>query len=180
MIKERNNRWTMAVLTLVTAVLLVVAGLAQSSSLAYSQHRTARSPQINQRSNTYDRSYLKGYNEGFGQGQADWNKGSSRDFQRSDQYQQRDRSYEQGQSSSGDYTQGYQLGLKLGYSDGYYGRARNTAVPAYALALFKPAIIDSAGPTSNRKSVQDSWDKYAGSRRPGSYPPISVVDYCRL
>jgi len=31
-------------------------------------------------------------NNGFGQGQADWKSGASRDFDRQDQYQQRDRS----------------------------------------------------------------------------------------
>jgi hypothetical protein len=176
MIKRRNNRWARAVLTFLTAAFLVVAGLAPSSSSAYSQQRTARRPQINQRSNVYDRSYLKGYNEGFGQGQADWSKGSPRDLQRSGQYHQHDSPYELGRGPSGDYTQGYQLGLELGYSDGYYGRARNTTVPANALALFKPATTDNMGRTSNRKSVEDSWGKYAGLRRPGNYPPISVPE----
>ena len=175
MIKQIDNRWARAVLTLVMAALLVVAGLAHFVSPAYSQQRAAQRPQTNQRSNVYDRSYLKGYNEGFDQGQADWGKGSSRSFQRPGQYQQRG-SYEQGRGSSGDYTQGYQLGLELGYSDGYYGRAHNTTVPANALALFKPTITDSTGRTSNQKAVDDSWDKWAGSRRPGNYPPISVPE----
>jgi hypothetical protein len=144
--------------------------------LAYSKQRAARKPQINQRSNVYDRSYLKGYNEGFVHGRADWSKGSSRGYQRSGQYQQRDRSYEQARGSSGDYTQGYQLGLELGYSDGYYGRARNTAVPENALALFKTATTDNTGRASNRQSVADSWDKWSGSSRLKSYPPISVPE----
>ena len=94
MIKQKNDKRTRAGLTLVTIALLIVA----NGSLAYSQKRVVRSPQINQRSSVYDRSYRQGYNEGFGQGQADWNKRASRDFQRSDQYQQRDRSIEQDQA----------------------------------------------------------------------------------
>ena len=176
MIKQRNNRWTRTVLTLGMAALLIVAGLAPSISSAYSQQRTVRNPQVNQRSNVYDRSYLKGYNEGFGQGQADWSKGSSRDFQRSDRYQQRNHSDEQSRGSSGDYMQGYQLGLELGYSDGYYGRARNMAVPTNGLALTRLATTDNAGRASNQQSVVDSSDKRPGSSRLKSYPPIRVPE----
>lgn len=176
MIKERNNRRTRAVLTLVMAALLVVAGLAPSNSSAYSQQRTARGPRINQRPNIYDHSYLKGYNEGFGEGQADWSKGSSPDFQHRDQHQQRDRSYGQGQDTSDDRSEGYQLGLELGYSDGYYGRARNTAVPANAPGLGRPTRADNTARGSNQRSAGDSSNRSSDSGRLQSYPPISVPE----
>ncbi|MGA9771491.1 MAG: hypothetical protein WBV94_20835 [Blastocatellia bacterium] len=149
-------------LTLVMAVLLVAA----NGSLAYSQRQNARRPQLNQRSGIYDRSYLQGYNEGFGQGQADWN----RRVQRSDQPRPRDRSIEKDRD---DLTQGYNLGLELGYSDGYYGRARNSTVPANASAMSNPASVGAAERPRDRQSVSDSWDRYSNSK---SYPPLSVPD----
>jgi hypothetical protein len=118
-----------------------------SGSLAYSQRRTAQRPQSNQPSRIYYTNYQKGYDEGFGKGQADWKSGASRDFDRLDQYQQRDRSYHQGQGSSDEYLQGYQLGLELGYSDGYYGRARNPVIPANAMSLARMARITDEGRT---------------------------------
>src|SRR5436853_5268355 len=128
MIKRTNKRWTRIVLTLVTAALLVVAGLMPSGSLAYSQRRTERRAPTSQRPNMYDRSYLQGYDEGYGQGQTDWRNGASRNFQRADQYQQRNRSNEPGRNSSEETIQGYQIGFELGYSDGYFARARNTTI----------------------------------------------------
>jgi len=68
----------------------------------------------------------------------------ARDFQRSDAYQHRDRSSEQAQGSSNQYTQGYQLGFELGYIDGYYGRTRNSAVPVNAENRSNAAALTNA------------------------------------
>lgn len=172
MIKQKNNRWARVSLTLVVIALLIAA----NGSLASSQRQTARRPQINQRSGVYDQSYRQGYNEGFGQGQADWNRRASRDFQRTGQYQQRDRSIEQGQDSSDNFTHGYNLGLELGYSDGYYGRVRNSAVPTNASAMSKPASAADAERARNRQKVSDSWDQWNKPGRSKNYPPLSVPD----
>jgi hypothetical protein len=184
MIKRRENRWARVVLTLVTATLLVAAWAAPFSSIAYSQQRTGRRPQINQRPMSYDRSYLQGYNEGFSQGQADWSKGASRDFQRPGQYQQRDRSYGQGQDSSEDFSSGYNLGLGLGYSDGYYGRTRNPAIPANALTLAKSPSAADVERSGDRQAVNNSWDKWTDSNRqknyPRNYPALRVPDNTEL
>jgi hypothetical protein len=180
MIKRTKNRSARVVLTLVMASLLIAAGLAPSDPSAYSQRQTTRREQINRRPGIYDRSYLQGYNEGYGQGQADWSKGASRDFQRPGQYRQRDRSYGQGRDSSEDNSSGYNLGLELGYSDGYYGRVRNTAVPANALILDKSTSAADAGRAGDRQAVNDSWDKWAGSSRQKSYPPLRVPDNTEL
>lgn len=172
MIKQKNRRWARVGLTLATIALLMAA----NGSLAYSQKRTARSPQPNQRSGVYDQSYRQGYNEGFSQGQADWNRRASRDFKRTDQYQQRDRSIEQYKDSSDDLTHAYNLGLELGYSDGYYGRARTSTVPANASAMSKPASAADAEHARNRQTVGDSWDQWNNRGRSKSYPPLSVPD----
>jgi hypothetical protein len=176
MIEQRNSGWSRVVLTLAMAALLVAAGLAPSGSVAYSQRRSARRPQANQRAAIYDRSYLRGYNEGFSQGQADWSRGASRDFQHSEQYQQRDRSYEQGRDSSQESTQGYELGLQLGYSDGYYGRARNPVVPANTMSLPRSSANADASDARRQQAVKDSWDQYSGPRRTRDYPPLSVPE----
>ena len=101
--------------------------------------------------------------------------GASRDFQHSDQYQKRPL-YEQDQNSSNDFTHGYNLGLELGYSDGYYGRVRNSTVPTNASAMSKPASATDAERARNRQTVSDSWDKWNNSSRLKSYPPLSVPD----
>jgi len=155
MIEQRNKSLRGAVLTLVTAALLAAAWLMPLSSSAYSQRRTVQRPQPNRTARIYYSNYVKGYNEGFGKGQADWRSGASRDFDRQDQYHQRDRSYHQGQGSSDEYLQGYQLGLELGYSDGYYGRARNLVVPANAMSLARMAETTDKGRTREEHAANE-------------------------
>jgi hypothetical protein len=181
MIEQRNNRWSGTVLTLVIAALVVVAGLAPSGSLAYSQQRTTRRGQADQAISNYNRSYLRGYNEGFVQGQADWRNGASRNSQRPDSYQQRDRSsdsYNQGRGSSGESTQGYQIGLELGHSDGYYGRARNTVIPANAMSLTRSATpADPERPRDQRQTNEVNLPRANSAR---SYGPVSVPNDTQL
>jgi hypothetical protein len=152
---EQRKRWNRTVLTLVTTALLAAAGFMPSGSLAYSQRRTAQRPQPDQPNRIYYGNYMKGYNEGFGKGRADWNSGASRDSDRQDQYHQRDRSYHQGQGSVDEYLQGYQLGLELGYSDGYYGRARNPVVPSNAMSIGRMARATDERRTREEHSANE-------------------------
>ncbi len=176
MIKRTNKRWTGTVFTLATAALLVVAGLMPCGSSAYAQRRTERRAPTSQRPNMYDRSYLQGYDEGYGQGQTDWRNGASRNFQGADQYQQRNRANDLGRRSSEEATQGYQLGFELGYSDGYFARARNTAIPGNALSLSRSATAADAKRASDSPAVNDSWKRWPASARSNRYPPLSVPD----
>lgn len=178
MIEQKNDSWIGMVLTLVTAALLAVAWLMPLSSLAYSQRRTAQRPQPNQPTRIYYSNYVKGYDEGFGKGQADWKSGASRDFDRQDQYHQRDRSYHQGQGSSDEYLQGYQLGLELGYSDGYYGRARNPVVPANAMSLARMARTTDEGRTRDEHVANEVSIPRDNSRR--SYGAVNIPNGTEL
>jgi outer membrane lipoprotein SlyB len=83
--------------------------------------------------------YQKGYEEGYAQGEADWSNNAPRDFRRSERWQQHT-------ATSEEYRQGYELGFELAYSDGYYGRARNAALPRNAAVLAKAAALADRRP----------------------------------
>jgi hypothetical protein len=189
MIRQCSRKW---VLPFVTAALLVT--LAPVGSSAYSQRRTSRKPQTQQTTRTrqtvqpptvYERGYLKAYNEGFGQGQLDWGQSVPRDFQHSRGYQQRERSYDQGMAASEEYAQGYQLGFEMGYTDGYYGRARNLVIPANAVTLAKAASLADAQRAAERTRTEarpaeqrEQRDVRNVSAR--SYSPVSIPNDTEL
>jgi hypothetical protein len=104
---------------------------AQRSSRRSAPRQSARQPS----STPYSSGYVKGYNDGFLQGGADWRASAPCDFKQSAAYQQRDRAYDQALASSADYRDGYDLGLELGYLDGYYGRVKNIKVPPNGILL---------------------------------------------
>jgi hypothetical protein len=153
------------------AALLLVAGLVPASSLAYSQRRSARRTASNQQPGLYDRSYRQGYDEGYVRGQADWRSGASRNSQRADPDPRRNRPNERGRNSSAMSMEGYPLGFELGYSDGYFGRARNPAIPANAPALSRSATAADSKRASDPQAVNDSWKRWPNSTRSNSDPP---------
>jgi hypothetical protein len=124
-------------------VLLIVAGLLPAlSGETYGQRRTSRRPAAAPLS-VYGQGYQKGYNDGFAQGAKDWGQNVRFDIYQSDAYQQRESLYDARHASSDDYREGYRLGFELGYPDGYYGRARNAAVPANAELLYRATVLAS-------------------------------------
>lgn len=92
----------------------------------------------------YDAGYQGGYGQGYTQGTDDWRQGVPRDFRRSDAYSRREQMYEAKMADLEEYRQGFDLGLELGYNDGYYGRARNPVVPANGIVLAKAAALADA------------------------------------
>jgi len=180
MIKQRNNRWIRAISTFVTVAMLVVASLVPASTLAYSQRRSARRTPPNQQFSPYDRSYRQGYDAGYVRGQTDWRSGASRNSQREDPDPQHNRSNERGRNPSEASAQGYALGLELGYSDGYFGRARNPVVPTNAPALSRSATAADAKRASDPQAVNDSWKRWPNSTRSNMYPPLSVPDHTEM
>lgn len=157
------------------AILLAIAGFAPAVSAATTQRRTARTPArpapTRAPLSVYDQGYQRGYDEGFGQGGSDWRNSVPRDFQRSDSFQQRDRSYDPKYSSSEEYQQGFELGFELGYTDGYYGRARNLSVPSNAAVLAKAGALADARRSRAREeratgaSGQRDYDQRDQGRR---------------
>lgn len=149
--------------------LLVITGFAPAS--AYTQKKTtakrAPAPPPKAPLSPFAKGYDKGYNEGFAQGEADWSNNLPRDFRRSDNWQQRDT------GTSEEYRAGYELGFELAHSDGYYGRARNTAVPRNAEVLAKAAALADQQrarrdrPVDDRRRNEDDRRQSDSGRTPG-------------
>jgi hypothetical protein len=138
MITMKRMEWTRLVMAAGLAALLLVVGMAP---IAYGQQRRRAAPAA---LSVYGQGYQKGYADGFAQGNRDWTRGIPRDWQRSDAYEQRENAYSPRFRSSQEYAQGYELGFEMGHTDGYFGRARNAAVPANAQVLAKAAALADA------------------------------------
>src|SRR5215470_5485244 len=118
-----------------TAALLatVLMGVLMASTAPADAHPQARSRRVTARPRTpYAQGYQRGYSNGYLAGQADWKRGAPRDFQHSGLFQQGDQQATGAASAPGKYRDGYDLGFELGYTDGYYGRARNVSLPPNA------------------------------------------------
>jgi hypothetical protein len=92
---------------------------------AVSKPATAQKP-----ATPYTKGYTSGYSDGYGQGSQDWRAKYPRDYKNSDAYQRRERLYDPQLADSDEYRQGYDLGFEFGYTDAYFGRAKNAEVPA--------------------------------------------------
>ena len=180
MIKQRNNGRLMTAFTLVTVAMLIATGLVPAISLASSQPQSSRRAPTHQQPSLYERSYRQGYDEGYVRGQTDWRSGASRNSQREAPDQQRNRSNEPGRNSSAASAPGYPLGFELGYSDGYFGRGRNPAIPANAPALSRSATAADSKRASDPQAVNDSWKRWPAATRSNSYPPLHVPDHTEL
>jgi len=153
-----------ATVTLATFVML--APLASAST---AQRRTAAKPAASRRAfSIFDQGYAKGYGQGFSTGQQDWNRSAARDYLGSDAYLNRQQSFDPKHANSEEYRQGYEVGFELGYNDGYFGRARNTKVPANGAVLAKAAALADAqraraqqqtAPPPDDRSHDRDWDR---------------------
>ena len=124
-----------------SAILASVMITALFAGSAYSQRKAPAKPAAKAPASIYNQGYQKGYGDGFAQGQADWRQGAPRDFQSSDGFRSREQKYDPRHAANGEYIEGYDLGFEIGHTDGYYGRARNAAVPANGAVLAKAAAI---------------------------------------
>ncbi len=140
-------------ITAITMCALIAVGLGNSFSAAAATQKKTTKPAPKKTTTAvkamtpatpYDQGYQSGYGAGYGQGNTDWGKGVPQDYKRSDAYQNRERLYDQTLGNLEEYRQGHQLGLELGYLDGYYGRARNGIVPANGAVLAKAAALADA------------------------------------
>jgi hypothetical protein len=147
MIYASTRRAIRLAMPVLMAAAAVAAGLAPGgSSEAYSQRRKAKAPARAATAplSVYDQGYQKGYTEGFNAGGEDWRRGVPRDYEGSDAYARREQAYAPQHAGNAEYRQGYHLGFELGYTDGYYGRARNAAVPSNGAVLAKAAALANA------------------------------------
>jgi hypothetical protein len=162
-----------ALLVSLASVLIGAYIVPSTSAVAYSQPRTRRATA---RARTpYAQGYQKGYGNGYLAGLADWKKGVPRDFQHSVAAQPGNQVAGQGASAPSKYRDGYDVGFELGYTDGYYGRARNAALPPNAeLERANLARAASADQSPSRGDSVDQpparADSGQASRR-ADYPP---------
>jgi hypothetical protein len=112
-----------------------------------------KAPVLKQPATPYGQGYQKGYTDGFAQGEADWSNNTRPDFRRSEKWQQRD------DGSSAEYRLGYELGFELAYADGYYGRARNSAVPRNAEVIAKAAALAEQQRARRERFDRDRQDR---------------------
>ncbi len=150
----------------VLIALMVITGLAPAATSAQKRtsQPTKRATQTKAPQTPFNQGYQKGYNDGFAQGETDWSNSAPHDFRRSDRWQQREA------NTSGEYRQGYELGFELAYSDGYYGRARNTTVPRNAAVLAKAAALADQRQTTHEHvelARPEPSDREPGQRDPG-------------
>jgi len=133
----------------------MIAGCAPASA-AYAQKKAApakKAPVLKQPATPYGQGYQKGYTDGFAQGETDWSNNTRPDYRRSDKWQQRDA------GPSEEHRLGYELGFELSYADGYYGRARNAAVPRNAEVIAKAAALAEQERARRDRSDSDRLDR---------------------
>lgn len=161
-----------SILSAVLATALIAMGLSSLGSIsAFSQTRKpAAKPAPAKPLSIYDQGYQKGYTDGYAAGQADYQRGSRRDFRSSDAFQSREQNYDQRFASNIEYTEAFDLGLHLGYLDGYYGRTRNAAVPTNGVVIAKATAL--ANSQRQRQMGQDQRrDSIPDQRRDDPPPP---------
>jgi outer membrane lipoprotein SlyB len=113
----------------------------------------------------YGKGYQSGYTAGYTQGDQDWHNNTPFDFRASRAYQERDRNDSQ-YASSGMYSQGYDLGFQMGYSDSYYGRSRNAEVPANGEIIARASGIPARDDRGDTRA--DNRDNYPNRDNPPS------------
>lgn len=172
----------------ILAILLVAILLPLGASAAPAQRRAPAKapakpapPPPAKPLSVYDRGYQQGYTAGFKQGQEDWNGSRPQNMRNSAAYQNREQNYDPRQTAIEEYEPGYDLGLELGYADGYYGRTANTAVPANGAVMAKAAALANArrgeGPPRDRRTddspprTDSRNDSRNDTRRPAGRPP---------
>ncbi len=141
-----------------SAILASVMMTALFAGSAYSQRKAPAKPAAKAPASIYDQGYQKGYGDGYAQGQADWRQGVPRDFQSSDGFRSREQKFDARHAANGEYIEGYGLGFEIGHTDGYYGRARNAAVPANGAVLAKAAALANAQ-RAREQQARDNTDQ---------------------
>ena len=105
----------------------------------------------------YEQGYALGYDTGYKTGQDDYSRGTPRDLRASQAFQNREQNYDPKFADSEEYRQAYNLGLELGYLDGYYGRPRSTVVPANGAVIAKAAALAAAQRARRESGQRDDY-----------------------
>lgn len=117
----------------------------------------------------YEQGYAVAYDTGYKAGQDDYSRGTPRDLRGSQAFQNREQNYDPKYADSEEYRQAYTLGLEFGYMDGYYGRARSTAVPVNGAVIAKAAALAAA--QRARRDERGPRNDYRRDDPPRNDPP---------
>jgi hypothetical protein len=148
-----------SILSAILSTALIAAAIMLVSASASAQRRPARSaPQLSKPATIYDQGYSRGYDEGYEQGKSDYQQGAPRDFESSEAYRQRDQRYDPRHASNIEYQEGFDLGLELGYLDGYYGRTRNAIAPANGAVIAKAIALANSQQRPRQATVDPQRD----------------------
>jgi outer membrane lipoprotein SlyB len=112
----------------------------------------------------YEQGYARAYDMGYKTGQDDYSRGTPREVRNNPAFQNREQNYDAKFADSEEYRQAYNLGLELGYLDGYYGRPRNLVVPANGAVIAKAAAL-AAAQRARRESGQRDDTRRDDTRR---------------
>jgi hypothetical protein len=155
------------------AVSLIICGTpvleANGQKKAPAKKAPAKTAVTKQPTTPYGLGYQKGYNDGFSQGEVDWRNNARPDFRRSDKWQRPDA------GSSDDFRMGYELGFELAYSDGYYGRARNTEIPRNGEVIAKASALGDQQRAGGDRQDNDRFDRPdIGRGQPDQNRPVAT------
>ena len=136
-----------SVLALIATGLLTMAAVtSNAASLSQTQ------------STALERGYRTGYSDGYNAGYRDVADQAPRDYQRKDEYQRADRTYNQAWGTLEDYKDGYRQGFEAGYATGYERGNFNSSIPSGL---------------SRRGDVDSTPDDASGNTQPSSSAPVA-------
>ena len=134
--------------------ILVLLAATPVTGLAQKKKSTASKPVAPAYKFAYEHGYRAGYEDGYKQGKADVGQEALSDLTQNDLYNRADRTYQDRMGPQLEFQEGYRVGFGLAYTDGYFGRAYTTALPAN-LAKVVTAKLNAAGvtPSDSRAST---------------------------
>jgi hypothetical protein len=115
---------------------LITIGLISSTAVMSNVFASVSQTQ----STALERGYRTGYSDGYNAGYRDVADHAPRDYQRKDEYQRADRTYNQAWGTLEDYKDGYQQGFEAGYTTGYDRGNFNSSIPT---GLSRRGTVDS-------------------------------------
>jgi hypothetical protein len=115
---------------------LITIGLISSTAVMSNAFASVSQTQ----STALERGYRTGYSDGYNAGYRDVADHAPRDYQRKDEYQRADRTYNQAWGTLEDYKDGYQQGFEAGYATGYDRGNFNSSIPT---GLSRRGTVDS-------------------------------------
>ncbi|MGI8836391.1 MAG: hypothetical protein ACR2H4_07100 [Pyrinomonadaceae bacterium] len=145
---------------------LVAAGLFSMAAAASNAASVSQT-----QSTALERGYRTGYSDGYNAGYRDVSDRAPRDYQRKDEYQRADRTYNKAWGTLEDYKDGYQQGFEEGYATGYDRGNFNSSIPT---GLSRRGTVNSA-PDDPSDNSQPSSSAPVGNNGPVFIPRDSVL-----